>query len=169
MPSPVTAETITICPVRERDLPHLSELIREHARYEQAGALRPDLDTALPAMLFSASPRLHVLLAIRGEALIGYASWSMEASTWQAAVYAHLDCLYLRDTDRGRGTGRELMRAVEDAAHAGGARELQWQTPEWNDGAIRFYRRTGAVDALKARFTLPLSGPAQRRPGAPRA
>lgn len=138
MPSPATAETTAIHPVRKGDLPHLSEPIRERARYEQAGALRPDLDAALPAMPFSASPRLHVLLAIRGEALIGYASWILEASTWHAAEYAHLDCPCLRDTDRVRGTDRELMRAVTDAAHAARAREFQWLTPDWNDGAIRF-------------------------------
>ena len=77
MPSPVTAEAITIRPAREGDLSNLSKLIREHARYEQAGALRPDLETALRAMLFSSAPRLRVLLAVRGDALVGYTSWSM--------------------------------------------------------------------------------------------
>jgi GNAT superfamily N-acetyltransferase len=92
---------------------------------------------------------------------VGYASWSLEASTWQAAEYAHLDCLYLREATRGRGAGRLLMGAVEAEARSAGAGELQWQTPAWNEGAIRFYRRTGARDDAKARFTLPLTDPSR--------
>lgn len=96
-------------------------------------------------------------MAARGDERVGYASWSLEASTWQAAEYAHLDCLYLREDERGRGTGRLLLRAVEAEARAAGAGELQWQTPAWNQDAIRFYRRHGAQEAAKARFTLPLA------------
>ncbi|WP_328527334.1 GNAT family N-acetyltransferase [Nocardioides sp. NBC_00368] len=155
------ARSVSIRPVGADDLPELVDLIREHASYERAADPRPDLQTALAAWLFVPRPRLRVLVAVQGDALVGYASWSPEASTWQAAEYAHLDCLFLRESTRGRGAGRLLMQAVEAEAHAAGAGELQWQTPEWNDGAIRFYRRTGAREAAKARFTLPLTGPSR--------
>ncbi|MFE6511344.1 GNAT family N-acetyltransferase [Nocardioides sp. NPDC057767] len=155
------ADVVSIRAVGAADLPDLVELIREHARYERAADPRPDLQTALAAWLFVPRPRIHVLVAVQGDALVGYASWSLEASTWQAAEYAHLDCLYLQESVRGRGAGRLLMRAVAAEAHAAGAGELQWQTPDWNDEAIRFYRRTGAREAAKARFTLPLTGPSR--------
>jgi GNAT superfamily N-acetyltransferase len=153
----VTADSITIRPAQERDIPELAELIREHARYERAEEVRPDLQMALRAWLFSQHPRTHVLVAARDEDLIGYASWSLEASTWQASEYAHLDCLYLRGTTRGHGIGRALMNAVKAIAHAAGAMELQWQTPEWNTCAISFYRRTGAREATTIRYTLALT------------
>ncbi|MFD7077745.1 GNAT family N-acetyltransferase [Nocardioides sp. NPDC059952] len=155
------ADDVSIRAVDAADLPELVELIRDHARYERAADPRPDLQTALAAWLFVPRPQLHVLVAVQGDALVGYASWSLEASTWQAAEYAHLDCLFLRESVRGRGAGHLLMRAVEAEARAVGAGELQWQTPEWNDRAIRFYRRTGAYEAAKARFTLPLTGPSR--------
>lgn len=155
------ADDVAVRPVVEGDLPELVELIREHARCERATEPRPDLQTALAAWLFVPRPRIRVLVAVQDEALVGYASWSLEASTWQAAEYAHLDCLFLRDSVRGRGAGSLLMDAVTTDARAAGAGELQWQTPEWNDGAIRFYRRTGAREAAKARFTLPLTGPSR--------
>ncbi|WP_394554355.1 GNAT family N-acetyltransferase [Agromyces sp. MMS24-JH15] len=151
---------VAVRPVRESDLTELVRLIRAHARYERAAPLRPDLETALAATLFLPEPRIRVLVADDDSVLLGYASWSLEASTWRAAEYAHLDCLYLRGSARGRGIGRALMRAVEDAARRAGAAELQWQTPDWNDDAIRFYRRTDAHAAAKVRFALPL--PAHR-------
>lgn len=153
------ADDVWIRPVHEGDLPELVELIREHARYERAAAPRPDLQTALSSWLFVPRPRVRILVAVQGDTLVGYASWSLEASTWQAAEYAHLDCVFLRESTRGRGAGHLLMGAVEAEARRAGAGELQWQTPEWNAGAIRFYRRTGAREAVKARFTLPLTAP----------
>jgi len=153
----VTADAPEIRRVRREDLPALVELIRDHARYERAGELRADLGEALGRSLFAGSPRLKMLVAARRDERVGYASWSLEASTWQAAEYAHLDCLYLREDERGRGTGRLLLRAVEAEARAAGTGELQWQTPAWNQDAIRFYRRHGAQEAAKARFTLPLA------------
>jgi len=32
--------------------------------------------------------------------------------------------------------------------------EIQWQTPDWNENAARFYLREGASMLPKARFTL---------------
>ncbi|MER6939691.1 GNAT family N-acetyltransferase [Nocardioides sp. NPDC000441] len=95
--------SVSIRPAGVDDLPELVELIREHARYERANEPRPDLETALAAWLFVPRPRVRVLVAVQNDALVGYASWSLEASTWQAAEYAHLDCLYLREATRGRG------------------------------------------------------------------
>ena len=37
-----------------------------------------------------------------------------------------------------------------------GIDEIQWQTPEWNADAARFYRRLGATETVKRRFALEL-------------
>jgi GNAT superfamily N-acetyltransferase len=52
-----------------------------------------------------------------------------------------------------------LVEAAADVAREDGCFELQWQTPSWNEGAIRFYQRLGARSTSKERFTLPLSVP----------
>jgi RimJ/RimL family protein N-acetyltransferase len=43
---------------------------------------------------------------------------------------------------------------VTAEARALGLTEVQWQTPSWNEGAIRFYDRLGARARAKTRFTL---------------
>lgn len=69
-----------------------------------------------------------------------------------------MDCLFVRAGRRGGGTGAALLQAVGDFAHRAGCAEIQWQTPEWNVDAARFYRhfyrRFGAVDKAKRRFFL---------------
>lgn len=65
-----------------------------------------------------------------------------------------MDCLFVRDTHRGGGVGRILMKAALEHTRLHGTTELQWQTPTWNSGAIRFYDRLGAAQQTKRRFTL---------------
>ena len=148
----MTAKTPAIRPANAEDLPELLELIREHALYEKSATPDHGLAARLHRLMFAASPRLHVLVASLGGELVGYASWSLEVETWHAAEYAHMDCLFLRDSARGFGIGENLMRAVARHALAAGALEVQWQTPAWNEGAIRFYRRLSTEPLPKLRF-----------------
>jgi GNAT superfamily N-acetyltransferase len=67
-----------------------------------------------------------------------------------------MDCLYVREAWRGRGVGHQLWKAVHAFARAQGCRTMQWQTPEWNVDAARFYRRLGALEAIKRRYVLTL-------------
>jgi GNAT superfamily N-acetyltransferase len=139
-------------------VPELLELIAEHAAYEKAVSAPGGSAANLSKLLFSDPARLHALVAdTPARRLVGYATWSLEVSTWQATEYAHIDCLYLRERARGFGIGQQLIAAVADEARRAGAREVQWQTPDWNDGAIRFYERLGAHHSSKQRFTLLLA------------
>jgi GNAT superfamily N-acetyltransferase len=156
----VTADAVTQVVVRGArpgDIHQLVQLIEDHAAYERADPPSPHLGERLPAIIFGQPARLHVLVAAVGDRLVGYASASLEASTWHAAEYLHLDCLYLAEGARGGGIGGLLLDDVRALAVALGASHVEWQTPEWNEGAIRFYDRTAAVRRSKYRYTLALS------------
>lgn len=135
----------------------LSELIRlcaAHAAYEQATYDPAGKAERLGALLFTTSPRLFCVVAEHAGDLIGYATWSQEVSTWDAWLYAHMDCLYLDPQARGSGMGRRLMARVAREALAAGCRLVQWQTPTFNTRAMRFYARLGATRKEKVRFFL---------------
>lgn len=150
---PPTATVRTAVPA---DLPELVELVHEHAEYERAAPPRADLIDGLARLLFGPGPRLHAIVADSGDDLLGYATASLEASTWQGREFLHLDCLFLRPAARGAGLGGRLVAAVRELARENGADSVQWQTPDWNAGAIRFYDRTGATRSGKQRYTLVL-------------
>ncbi|WP_079152004.1 GNAT family N-acetyltransferase [Streptomyces sp. RTd22] len=69
-----------------------------------------------------------------------------------------MDCLFLRSGNRGQGLGPLLMDAVAARARDLGLTEVQWNTPAWNEGAVRFYERLGAQAKEKLRYTLPVTG-----------
>ncbi|MFB7587445.1 GNAT family N-acetyltransferase [Streptomyces sp. NPDC056169] len=158
---------------RAEDLGRIVELVAEHAEYEKAAPPTPDLAPRLAILLFGEGargdelpgrpgpggelPRLRCFVAeLPDGSLAGYATCAPELSTWDGVAYLHMDCLYLTSTARGHGLGPLLIDAVRAEARALGLTEIQWQTPAWNEGAIRFYDRLGATSKEKRRYTLPV-------------
>ena len=127
-----------------------------HAAYERSDIEAPDADR-LHRALFGNPAKLHAWVATdMQDQPIGYATATIDFSTWRAREFMHLDCLYVEAGHRGEGIGRSLIDAVCVAARALELDELQWQTPQWNVSAQRFYERLGAAARPKMRFTLRL-------------
>lgn len=147
---------MSIRPMEPGDLDELVRLCAEHASFERSPFTHDGQAERLREALFAEPPRLVAwLLQIDGRAE-GFASASLEYSTWQARDYLHLDCIYLRPAARGRGWGSRLLSAVTAHAERMGCREVQWQTPPWNEKAIAFYEAKGARALPKMRFSLSL-------------
>ena len=154
------AGKVTVRGAKRSDIPELFDLIREHAAYERAAPPAHDVAERLSGLLFAPAPRIHALIAEVDGVVVGYATASLEVETWQAREFLHMDCLFLRDGARGSGVGGLLLNAVRQLAIDLGVDEVQWQTPEWNEGAVRFYDRAGAVKRAKYRFSLALDSEA---------
>lgn len=136
------------------DLTELVVLCAEHAAYERSHYDPQGKEEALRIMLFAPEARLHCLVAEAEGKLIGYATFSVECSTWDAAYYMHMDCLFLRSEARNKGLGKQLMKAIAQQALEMGVTRMQWQTPSFNVDAVRFYDRLGPVKKEKYRLFL---------------
>lgn len=143
-----------IRPARPADMTALIELCAEHAAYEQAAYNPEGKAGKLSAFLFVDPPRLYALVVEDETGLVGYATFAPEMSTWHAATYLHLDCLYLRPQVRNQGIGAALIKNIAARAAVLGCDHLQWQTPADNENAIRFYHRMGATSKAKQRMYL---------------
>jgi GNAT superfamily N-acetyltransferase len=142
-----------IRPLRPLDLPRLVELCAAHAAYERAPFTADGQVRRWESLFFGEPPRAWGLVLEQDGGLVGYATWSLELSTWRAAEHVHVDCLFLESAYRGRGWGRALLGAIGRHRSAEN-RRLEWQTPAWNTGAARFYERLGAAGSAKIRFRL---------------
>ncbi|MGW0882462.1 N-acetyltransferase family protein [Streptomyces sp. NPDC002671] len=141
------------------DLPRVVELAALHAEYERDDPPAPGLAGRLAELLFGTpAPRLCCLVAETADGeVVGYATCSPQLSTWEGREYLHMDCLFLAPGHRGLGLGALLVDAVVAEAHRLGLTEVQWQTPAWNEGAVRFYDRLGAHAKNKVRYSLRLT------------
>jgi GNAT superfamily N-acetyltransferase len=139
------------------DVETLVDLCKEHADFERVAYDTNGKVASLSAALLSEVPRLYAWVAVTSDALVGYATASREYSTWSACEYLHMDCLFVRSDARGAGLGAALFRTVVAFAGDIGVPEIQWQTPDWNVDASRFYQRHGGIAKAKLRFTLDIS------------
>jgi GNAT superfamily N-acetyltransferase len=133
----------------------LVPLCAAHAAYERLPYSATGHAERLRAAL--ASGQLHAWLLEQGDSAVGYASLTLDFSTLSGQHFAHLDCLYLASAARNQGGGLALLQAVRAYAHRQGCTTLQWQTPDWNHDAMRFYARLGASALGKQRYTLALA------------
>lgn len=147
---------IVIRAIAPADLPELIELCAEHAQFERVSYEREGKLEKLRVALARPHPSLLGWVAALERILVAYATATVDFSTWTAERFMHLDCLYVRETYRGHGLGEKLLEAVAREARRHGIRELQWQTPDWNTDADRFYKRLGAVARAKLRYSFQL-------------
>jgi GNAT superfamily N-acetyltransferase len=150
----MTAHTVRVA--EPDDVETLVALCGEHACFERARYESEGKPARLRDALFVASPRVRAWIAIVHEQTVGYATATEEFSTWAAASFLHMDCLFVRPGHRNSGLGAALLSAVVQYARAHGLHEVQWQTPAWNADACRFYQRHGAIAHQRVRFCLPI-------------
>jgi GNAT superfamily N-acetyltransferase len=149
---------ITIRSAGLRDISEVCRLIADHALYEKAAVDREATKLRLDSEMRSESPRVRIWIAVdEKDIACGYASATIDFSTWTAVPYLHMDCLYVDQDCRGSGIGSLLLQRLKEFAREAGINEIQWQTPDWNRRARDFYLRAGATESAKARFKLALS------------
>lgn len=137
-----------------RDVPRLHDLIRAHAAFERSAATLTEGE--LESLVLAPSRPIRFLVAERDGELLGYAAVTFDWSIWRARRYAHLDCLFVAEVRRGKGIGARLLTGARAVELAEGVDRMEWQTPDWNADARRFYIRQGAEAEAKTRFGLAL-------------
>lgn len=128
----------------EADTDLILDFIQGLAEYEKlAHEVVADADT-LRASLFGERRVAEVILAeYRGEAA-GFALFFHNFSTFLGRPGLYLEDLFVRPELRGNGIGRELLSCLARIAVDRGCGRLEWSVLDWNEPAIRFYRRLGA-------------------------
>jgi ribosomal protein S18 acetylase RimI-like enzyme len=140
----------------EKDLPQLVELCRKHSEFEQAVYRSIGKAAQLKEALFSDSPKLFCSVIESDNALKGYFSYTFDYSTWDAQSFLYLDCLYLAAEFRGNKIGDLVFEQLKAIAKQNDCVNIQWQTPVFNERAIRFYKRIGGTGKEKLRFFINL-------------
>jgi GNAT superfamily N-acetyltransferase len=131
--------------VQECDVDAVVALVHQLAGYERAGEQCRLTATQLRAALFSARPALFGHVADVGGEVAGVALWFLSFSTWDGVHGIYLEDLFVQPEHRGVGLGRELLAALAaECLHRGYSR-LQWSVLDWNEPAIAFYDRLGAI------------------------
>jgi GNAT superfamily N-acetyltransferase len=136
------------------DLPGVVELCAKHAAYERAPYNAKNKAEQLALALFADRPALFCLVVTYDSAIVGYCSYTFDYATWDAAEFLYVDCLYLEADHRGKRLGENIFEQIKAIAALNSCLNIQWQTPVFNEGAIKFYKRIGGTGNEKMRFSL---------------
>lgn len=142
--------------VEREDLNQVIDLCRAHALYEQSDYSDAGKQDGLLRDLFSTIPKLYCIVAEVGANLVGYATYMKQYATWEAGEYVYMDCLFVAESVRGQRIGEQLVERIKEESLKMGCSLIQWQTPDFNTRAIKFYNRIGATSLSKERFFLEL-------------
>jgi len=140
----MVADLIQIVPAGERDIPLIHGFIRELAEYEQLLHQVIATEDALRRTLFGAGPTAEIVIAYDGAEPAGFALFFQSYSTFLAKPGLYLEDLFVRPSARGKGIGRRLLTHLARLAVERSYGRLEWRVLDWNEPAIRFYRRLGA-------------------------
>ncbi|HSD09108.1 GNAT family N-acetyltransferase [Flavobacterium sp.] len=136
------------------DLNKVIQLCIKHAEYEKASYNPEGKEEKLKEELFSMHPRLFCLVVEVNGTVVGYTSYTIDFSTWNAGTFLYMDCLFLAEEIRGFGIGEAIIKKLRQIATAKNCVNMQWHTPQFNERAINFYRRFGGTVKDKVRFYL---------------
>jgi GNAT superfamily N-acetyltransferase len=147
---------IQVRPVVADDLPALLPLLRGYSTFYGASPGDDELMGMARTLVADPDREGQQLVAVGGAGeLLGFATLLWTWDTTRAARIAVMEDLFVRDEARGRGVGRELLRACRDRAHERGCGTLAWETAPDNSTAQRLYDATGASRDTWYAYRLP--------------
>ena len=141
---PMTVDGVHIRLAEEEDTSLILDFIRQLSVYEKLEHEVVADEERLRATLFGDRPFAEVIIAEYAGEPAGFALFFHNFSTFLARPGLYLEDLFVRPELRGRGIGKLLLQTLARIAVDRGCGRFEWWVLDWNEPAIRFYRRLGA-------------------------
>ena len=136
---------IEIRKVSRDDLPAVLGLMREFAAYEKLEEYLEVTEERLAAAMFAEDAFVEGLIAFEGEVAAGYAMFYPSFATFRGQRGFFLEDLYVSEKHRHTGLGKRFLAKIANLAENRGFERIDFLVLDWNETAIRFYERLGAV------------------------
>lgn len=126
------------------DVPAILRMIHELAAYEREPDAVHTTEQQLHTALFGPDAVASALLASGADGEpAGFALWYRSFSTWEGVPGIYLEDLFVSESARGSGLGRDLLSALARIVTHRGWRRLEWAVLRWNTPSIAFYDALG--------------------------
>lgn len=97
---------------------------------------------------FGENPSYSCIVAELDGSVVGFALYFIRYSTWQGKT-VYLEDFLVNENYRSKGIGKLLFEELIEIAKKLNVRQLSWQVLDWNEGAIRFYKKYEAEFAYE--------------------
>jgi GNAT superfamily N-acetyltransferase len=127
------------------DLPVFLQLVDALADYEKLDRPSPKARERLARDGFGPEPAFAPYLLLLDGRAVGYAVTFFTYSSFLARPTLYLEDIFLLPEARGVGLGLAAMRHLAAEAVRRGCGRMEWVVLDWNQLAIDFYERLGAL------------------------
>ena len=142
--TPAMSEFV-IRPATESDVPALLSLMKQLAGYEKLCHELVATEDDLRRSLFGPRPVAEALIGESGGTPVAYAIFFHNFSSFLGRAGLYLEDLFVIPSCRGRGFGKRMLVHLAKIAIERNCGRFEWSVLDWNEPAIDFYRRLGAV------------------------
>ena len=129
----------------KKDVASIFSLIKELAEYEKLSDQISTTESQLENTLFGDENFVEILVAEVEGIIVGYALFFKNFSTFLGKPGIYLEDLYVRQNMRGMGIGKTLLEKIIAIAKQRNYGRVEWSVMDWNQSAIDFYKKIGAV------------------------
>lgn len=134
-----------IRPATAADVPVILSFIKKLADYERLSNEAVATEELLRDSLFGARRHAEVAIGYFESRPVGFVLFFHNYSTFLGRPGMYIEDLFVDEAFRRRGFGGALLRHVARLAGERSCGRLEWSVLDWNEPAIRFYRKLGAV------------------------
>jgi len=129
----------------ESDVPVILAFIKKLAEYEKLSHEVVATEELLRETLFGVRKTAEVAIGYIAGKPVGFVLFFHNYSTFLGRPGLYIEDLFVDEAHRRRGFGRALLLYVAQLANERRCGRLEWAVLDWNEPAINFYRKLGAV------------------------
>ena len=138
-------ESFKIRAATRADVPVVLSFIKKLADYERLSHEVVATEALLIETLFGRRRTAEVALGYFKRVPVGFVLYFHNFSTFLGLPGIYIEDLFVDEAFRRRGFGAALLRYVAKLAKQRKCGRLEWSVLDWNEPAINFYRKLGAV------------------------
>jgi len=130
---------------KESDAHVIVWFVRQLAEYERLSHEAVMTEESVRQSLFGPRPAAEVLLGYSEDKPAAFAVFFHNFSTFLGKPGLYLEDLFVVPEMRGRGFGRAMLVELARIARQRNCGRFEWAVLDWNEPAIEFYKKLGAV------------------------
>ena len=127
------------------DVSIILSFIKKLADYERLSHEVVATEEILCETLFGRRRTAEVAIGYFKREPVGFVLYFHNYSTFLGRPGIYIEDLFVDEAFRRRGCGAALLRYVAGVAHQRRCGRLEWSVLDWNEPAINFYKKLGAV------------------------
>ena len=136
--------SFSIRPAQPSDVAHIQSMIMELAVFEKLEHMVVATEALLHEGLFGAHPACDAIVGEENGEVVTFALFFHNFSTFLTKKGLYLEDLYVKQSCRGKGYGRQMLIALAQLAVERNCGRFEWSVLDWNEPAINFYKGMGA-------------------------